>query len=140
MSQIDEKILELQAGYDKYISIDQRYRENTLSAHQGKKIKIYESDEIKQKKEKGIAHNMYKYAPQPVSSATNKALSLLSTQLYKTSINLLLLTLHVILSIVALLVVYVVMQVLVLPMIPEVYQTPSIIVAAIFTFVLIFKA
>lgn len=138
-TQTDEKLIALKESYDEYIGIDQRYRENHLSADRGKKVKIYESDELRQKKESGIAYNIKSFGSKRTIAESTSTSSRTSKVLQK-SLLIVNLLLHFVVALLAVLAVFVIMNVLVLPVIPENFHTPAVIVSYIFTLVVIFKS
>lgn len=131
---IDEKILELHENYKKVMGIDKNYRNNVLSSEFGKKTKIYESEELKQK-EKGIAFKVKSFASKG-STSTSKSIS----KVFSITSLLIGLVVHLLVSLVAVFAIYVTLQALVFPIIPVSFVMPVTILSFIFAFVVVFKS
>lgn len=139
-TQTDEKLIALKESYDDYIGIDQRYRENHLSADRGKKVKIYETEELRQKKESGIAYNIKSFGVKRTAAVSTSSTSSRTGKLLQKSLLLVNLLLHFVVALLAIFAVFIVMSGLVLPVIPEAFQMPAVIVSFVFTLVVIFKS
>lgn len=138
-TQTDEKLIALQESYNKIMGIDKNYRENLLSAENGKKVKIYESEELQKIKEKGIAHKMTSFGSRGSATKSTSTSSRFSKTLRK-SLLVVNLLLHFAFSLLAVFAVFIIMSAIVLPVIPEFAKMPAVVISYIFTLVVIFKS
>lgn len=119
---MDIRAKEIIENYNKSIAIDKDYRENILSADQGKKVYIYDGQ------------NHTKPSAFRTAFGQTKMSDALGSTIRRTR-SLMMLVLHLLVVLLFWAAMYIIIVAFVLPMVPVGFHTPIIVAAVIFTII-----